>query len=245
MSIITVASAAPAAGKTTTALAFASYFGDFGAPVLLFDCDPLSDLSEASGRGRAPTLSDMLERNLPLRACAAATDMSRVDIVRASPDLERTLERVPAARIEERLHGEIEMERGRYSYIIVDCPSTEGPLRRGALAAGRLVIVPVPCEAGWQDDVQSMVADVWRARGDNPTRIRLLPTMFDGSAPAQEALAEMRHLFPAAVFATAIPYDPVLEGMLDRGAPFERDSPGWHAYERVAMEVASHVAGVT
>jgi len=135
--------------KTTTAVCLAAALGEQGKRVLVIDLDPQASASswygvKDGGRGLLDVLTDSDEK---LVAHVHETEVQGVELVPSSSWM-GTAERALAGEVgaELSLKKRIQkLPRGRWDFLLLDCPPTLGLLTICALAAAQEVLVPVEC----------------------------------------------------------------------------------------------------
>jgi chromosome partitioning protein len=236
-------------GKTTTAVNLAACVAEAGYETLLIDIDPQCNATIALGLGKdAPqTLYDVLIDRVSLTDIVAASSIERLHIAPSGPDLAGAtveLPRLPGSEL--RLREALTSVRDDYSFILLDCPPSLGPLTVNALVAAERVIVPVQTEyfaleglAGLLDTLSLIQREL------NPrlTVAGMLLTMHDARTKlAQDVEREVREHFPALVFDTVIPRNVRLGEAPSYGVPVIHHDPhcaGSEAYFELAKEVAA------
>ena len=135
-------------GKTTTAVSVAAALGEQGKRILVIDLDPQASASAWCGvKNGNRGLLDVLTDGASLADLVCTTDIECVDVIPASSWL---------GNAERALAGEVGAElalkkcikklpRGRWDFVLLDCPPTLGLLTICALAASQEVLVPVEC----------------------------------------------------------------------------------------------------
>jgi chromosome partitioning protein len=236
-------------GKTTTAVNLAACVAEAGYEALLVDIDPQSNATIGLGVGkdRSKTVYDVLLGEEPLSDVIVATSIEHLSLAPAGPDLAGAtveLPRMPGS--ETRLREALAEVRGRYEFILLDCPPSLGPLTVNALVAADRVIVPVQAEyfaleglAGLLDTLSLIQREL------NPrlTVAGMLLTMHDARTRlAQEVEREIREHFPELVFDTVIPRNVRVGEAPSFGKPVIHHDPhcaGADAYFELAKEVAA------
>jgi chromosome partitioning protein len=242
MSIYAVTNQIPASGRTTTAVSLATYLGAFGARVLLVDLDPRGDATAAVGRARTMALSHALRHNLPITRCVAPSAVPRVDLFNATADLATLSHRLPDA--EDAVRRSLLVLAGGYTYTLIDCPTEPRMLQQAALSAADLAIVPIARDQLTDHDLARSLETVEaaRARSSRHLSATLLLTM-DGAPPINAA--RLRHAARQPVFRASIPSDERLDDVLNGRSILDVRSSGVHAYERLAIELATHAVAIS
>jgi chromosome partitioning protein len=236
-------------GKTTTAVNLAACVAEAGYRSLLVDIDPQCNATLALGLPKTghPTIYDVLLGPAQLQEIVLPTAIRQLAIAPAGPDLAgATVELPRAPGSETRLRTALGDVRNRYSFTLLDCPPSLGPLTVNALVAADRVIVPVQSEyfaleglAGLLDTLSL----VQRELNPSLTVAGMLLTMHDGRTRlAQDVEQEMRHHFPELVFDTVIPRNVRISEAPSFGQPVTHHDPhcaGADAYFELAKEVAA------
>jgi chromosome partitioning protein len=236
-------------GKTTTAVNLAACVAEAGYEALLIDIDPQANATIGLGLGKdAPcTIYDVLVGSATIAEATRDTDIDRLSIVPAGPDLAGANVELPRVAGSETLLREALVGiRDRFAFILLDCPPSLGPLTVNALVAADRVIVPVQAEyfaleglAGLLDTLSLVQREL------NPwlTVAGMLLTMHDGRTRlAQEVEREVRQHFPELVFETVIPRNVRVGEAPSFGKPVIHHDPhcaGSDAYFELAKEVAA------
>ena len=236
-------------GKTTTAVNLAACVAEAGYDTLLVDTDPQSNATIGLGAGKdsPKTVYDVLVDDVALSEIVRATDVERLWLAPAGPDLAgATVELPRLAGSETRLRDALGPVRDRYPFILLDCPPSLGPLTVNALAAADRVIVPVQAEYFALEGLAGLLdtlALVQRELNPRLTVAGMLLTMFDGRTRlAQDVQREIREHFPELVFDTVIPRNVRIGEAPSFGKAVIHHDPhssGADAYFELAKEVAA------
>ncbi|MBV9536031.1 MAG: ParA family protein [Solirubrobacterales bacterium] len=236
-------------GKTTTAVNLAACVAAADYDALLVDTDPQANATLGLGLGKdlSPTIYDALVRGRALEAAILPTDTARLWIVPSGPDLAGANVELPRiAGSEMRLRELLEPVRDRYSFTLLDCPPSLGPLTIGALVAADRVIVPVQAEYFALEGLAGLLQTVSLIQREVNPRLTvggMLLTMHDGRTRlAQDVEREIREHFPELVFDTVIPRNVRVGEAPSFGKPVIHHDPtcaGADAYFELAKEVAS------
>jgi chromosome partitioning protein len=236
-------------GKTTTAVNLAACVAEAGYEALLVDIDPQCNATIGLGvaKDRANTVYDVLVGDVALSDVIVPTAIEHLSLAPAGPDLAGAtveLPRMPGS--ETRLRHALAEIRDRYSFTLLDCPPSLGPLTVNALVAADRVIVPVQAEyfaleglAGLLDTLSL----VQRELNPRLTVAGMLLTMHDARTRlAQDVEREVREHFPELVFDTVIPRNVRIGEAPSFGKPVTHHDPhcaGSDAYFELAKEVAA------
>src|SRR5258707_978432 len=134
-------------GKTTTAINLAACLAEAGERALVIDLDPQANATSGLGMRANGTSSYDLLDGLPVLELAKRTQFANLDLVPSRPELAGASVELARREDGERyLNDALEVARGAYSFVFLDCPPSLGPLTVNALAAADRVLVPVQAE---------------------------------------------------------------------------------------------------
>lgn len=246
--IISISNQKGGVGKTTTAVNLAASIAISGKTSLLVDCDPQGNATTGLGKNKTD-----LELGL-YHFMFEFEQESRTIIETAIPGLflmGATAELV-GAEVEMFIEDErefilkkrLENLKGRYDFIILDCPPSLGFLSLNAITASDYVLVPLQCEYYALEGL-SQLLDTLKAvkRSLNPELkvVGILLTMYDSrnnlSSQVQE---EVRRHFKETVFKTIIPRNVRLSEAPSYGQPillYDKKCAGALSYLSLAKEV--------
>ncbi|HWV88263.1 MAG TPA: ParA family protein [Capillimicrobium sp.] len=236
-------------GKTTTAVNVAACIAEAGYPTLLVDIDPQANATVGLGLAKdlEPNVYDVISGDATAEAALAETDIDGLWVLPSSPDLAGAnveLPRLPGSEV--RLREALEPIRDRFTFILLDCPPSLGPLTVNALVAADRVIVPVQTEYFALEGLAGLLDTLGLIQRElNPrlTIAGMLLTMHDGRTRlARDVEAEVREHFPSLVFKTVIPRNVRIGEAPSYGRPvihYDPHCPGSDAYFELAKEVAA------
>jgi chromosome partitioning protein len=236
-------------GKTTTSVNLAATLAEKGKKVLLIDLDPQYSATQwfditNGGRGVFDLFAD--PENTDLEKLVFETSAERVSLVPSSPWLvgaEKALSTEPGA--EQCLKEKIkELPKGRFDYILIDCPPTLGILTLNALNAVTEILVPVECHVMGLHGL----AQLWKTvelvkKRQNPDLniTGIVACRVDHRTKhGKEVVEKVRAKFPELAFSTEIRENVRLAECPSQGAPittYASLSTGAADYRRLADEV--------
>jgi len=195
-----------------------------------------------------PTIYEVLLGECELQAAVQKTSIAHLDVLPANHDLiGAEVELLSAENREYRLQTLLRERRGRYKYILVDCPPSLGLLTVNALTAADSVLVPLQCEYYALEGLRSLLETLTAIRGQlNPDLAieGILLTMFDARNRLSHQIAEeVKKFFPHNVFATVIPRNVRLTESPSHGMPvilYDPSCRGAQSYAELAREVTKH-----
>ncbi|CAN5615202.1 AAA family ATPase [soil metagenome] len=245
--IIAIANQKGGVGKTTTAVNLAAALARTPCRVLLVDLDAQGNATMGSGVDKrelqASTCDVLLEE---VHADSAIVQTAEgFDLLPGNTDLTAAeIELMDEDGREQRLKRALDPLRGRYDYILVDCPPALSLLTLNALTAADSVLVPMQCEYYALEGLTSLLQtiDALKARLNPALEIEgVLRTMFDVRNNLTNAVsAELVNHFGDQVFRTIVPRNVRLAEAPSHGqsiVAYDRGSRGAVAYLGLAGEM--------
>jgi len=235
-------------GKTTTAVNLGAYLAMAGKRVLLVDFDPQANASSALGHdSRAETASiyhGILDL-VPHDQLIWTSPLFNYHYIPGAPHLAGALiELVDAPEREYFLRKFINRFRHNYDYILIDLPPSLSLLTVNGLVAADEVLIPVQTEYYSLEGIGQLLETIELIRNNLQHPIRVsgaLITMYDKRERlSREVSKNIRQHFPHRVFEVEIPRAVALAEAPSFSKPialYRPDSPGAHAYDRLAKEI--------
>ena len=235
-------------GKSTTAVNLAAALGAMNKEVLLVDLDPQGNATSGYGidkRELDGCVYDALLGETPVEEVILACVGKGVDVLPSTINLAGAeVELVNEMARENRLKSALGSLRGRYDYILIDCPPSLGLLTINALVAADKLLVPIQCEFYALEGVTKLLDSMNRVKKMlNPSLdiFGIVMTMYDSRTNlSNQVVNEVRSFFGKTVFEKMIPRTVKLSEAPSYGQPiieYAPDNKGTEAYNELAREV--------
>lgn len=235
-------------GKSTTAVNLAAALGALNKEVLLVDLDPQGNATSGFGidkRALEACVYNVLLGETPVEDVILSCVAQGVDVLPSTISLAGAeVELVNEMARENRLKSALGSMRGRYDYILIDCPPSLGLLTINALVAADKLLIPIQCEFYALEGVTKLLDSMKRVKNIlNPSLdiFGIVMTMYDSRTNlANQVVNEVRSFFGDAVFDTQIPRTVKLSEAPSYGQSILEYAPenkGAVAYNDLAREV--------
>ena len=247
--IYTIVNQKGGVGKTTTAINLGAYLAKLDQRVLIVDIDPQANATSSLGVDKnnvsISTYDALLSSDVPASSILF-NERLQLSLLPSSPSLAGAeVELVEEEGREFRLRDALESFKGKYDYILIDCPPSLGLLTvNGLVAAKDGVLIPVQCEYLALEGLGQITQTIERVQSSLFPKLRVrgvVLTMFDSRTNlASDVVKEVNNHFPGQVFKSVVPRSIRLAEAPSYGLPISSYAPssvGAQAYESLAKEL--------
>jgi chromosome partitioning protein len=235
-------------GKSTTAINLSACLARLNKNVLLIDLDPQANATSGLGKRcaqRTDCIYNVLIDDDPIENVIEETAVSHLWIVPATIQLAGAeIEMVPRISRETLLKNALQSVRGRFDFVIIDCPPSLGLLTVNALTAADKIIIPIQCEYYALEGLSQLIESVKLIKKHLNPELEVagvVMTMFDTRTKISQQVAdEVIKYFTQKVYRTIIPRSVRLSEAPSFGLPiidYDAGSKGAVAYQSLAKEV--------
>ena len=249
--IIAITNQKGGVGKTTTAVNLSTGIALRRKKVLLIDIDPQGNASSGMGLDKSTIkrcVYDVLINQVLAEEVILPTNVKRVDILPSTIQLAGAeIELVNYISRENKLKFAINSVKGRYDYIIIDCPPSLGLLTLNSLTAADSVIIPIQCEYYALEGIGQLLNTIDLVRENLNATLEIegiLLTMYDNRTNlSRDVIKEAKKYFPEEIFQSVIPRNVRVSEAPSYGKPvvlYNKKSKGALAYKNLAQEVIAN-----
>lgn len=234
-------------GKTTTTINLSAGVGRMGKKILVVDIDPQGNSTSGLGveKNQVDFIAyDVLANDTPIKEAIHETSAENVELIPANNELAGLeIELARESGWETILKEKLELIKGDYDYVFIDCPPSLGILSIIGLVASDSVIIPIQCEYYALEGVSQLFETIRLVKkGLNPNlEIEgVVLSMFDGRTNLSiQVVDEVKSFFKGKVYTSIIPRNVRLAEAPSHGLSvldYDLKSKGAEAYMELAEE---------
>ncbi len=246
--IFVIANQKGGVGKTTTSINLAASLAATQRAVLLVDIDPQGNATMGCGLDKSNldlSTCEVLLNEASAEQAIVSLETPGFSLLPANSDLTAAeVKLINEAGREKRLKNALAPVKGRFEYIIIDCPPALNILTLNALVAGTGVLIPMQCEYYALEGLSALLRTIENVRKTVNPALRLeglLRTMFDPrNNLALDVSEQLKGHFHDRLYRTIIPRNVRLAEAPSHGKPvieYDKTSRGALAYLALAGEI--------
>ena len=246
--IIAITNQKGGVGKTTTAINLSACLAEKKKKVLTIDIDPQGNTSSGLGIDKnniENTIYELLIGKADIKDCIYPSAMRKLSIIPSNINLSGAeIELINMKKKEYLLRDRIEKIKGKYDYIIIDCPPSLSLLTINAMTAADSVIVPIQSEYYALEGLSQLIhtIDLIKERLNPDLYIQgVVFTMYDARTNLSvQVVDNVRENLDVHIYNTIIPRNVRLAEAPSYSMPiilYDARSSGAYAYRKLAIEV--------
>ncbi len=235
-------------GKTTSSINIASYLAASEIPTLIIDLDPQANTSSGLGLeigSYDESIYDVIVNGVNLKKVIQKTELSYLDIAPSSQQLVGAeIELVSELKREYLLKESLKKIKGKYKFVIIDCPPSLGLLTINVLTASDSLIIPIQCEYYALEGLSQLLNTIRLVQKRLNKKLKIegiLVTMYDTRLNlSKQVVGELEDYFKNKVYGTYIHRNVRLSEAPSHGKPillYDASSTGAQNYMNLVSEI--------
>ena len=248
---IAVANQKGGVGKTTTTVNLAAALAEGKCDVLLVDMDPQGNATSGVGIDKnqvSHTIYELLLDAAEFDDVLVKTPHEGLYLLPSNIELSGAeIDLIDVEGREYLLRNILQAQKGRFDFVLIDCPPSLNMLTINAMTAADTVLVPIQCEYYALEGLSQLIHAVNRIKQKLNPPLELegvVFTMYDSrNNLSKEVVENVKKNLTENIYKTIIPRNVRLAEAPSYGMPISEYAPecaGAEAYRQLAKEMVAH-----